>query len=391
MADEVYVHPSEGRMLGRFWRSARGFWADRRCWVAWSLTGVLVATVLLQLLTQYWLNFWNRDFFNAIGRKDGHELLVQAWRFLPLGVASLALALVSVWGRMTMQRTWRQWLSNRLYGFWLDDDRYIKLQSIQGEHQAPEYRIAEDARVATDFPVDLALGLLSSVLSAATFIGVLWEVGGSLVVGVSSLTIVVPGYLVISVIAYSAAVAAAMFLFGRRLTTVVEENKRAEAELRALGTHLRESGEGKMAPSVTEVKDGLDAIRTALRVVIASWRDYMWQLVRLTAVSHSNFLLAPVVALLLCMPKYISDAMTLGEVVQASAAFAVVQTACNWFAENYAKVAEWAASANRVATLLLALDEIGPAELDVATAPASPGLAGPLAGAGEDSAPAPLL
>lgn len=374
-------------MLGRFWRSARGFWGDSRCWLAWSLTGLLIATVLLQLLTQYWLNFWNRDFFNAIGRKDGHELLIQAWRFAPLGTASLALALVSVWGRMTLQRSWRRWLSNRLYAFWLEDDRYIKLQSIAGEHQAPEYRIAEDARVATDFPVDLALGLLSSVLSAITFIGVLWEVGGSLVVGVANVSVAIPGYLVIAVIVYSAAVAAAMFFFGRRLTAVVEENKRAEAELRAYGTHLRESGEGKMAPSALEVKDGLHAIRATLRVVIASWRDYMWQLVRLTAVSHSNFLLAPVVALLLCMPKYIADTMTLGEVVQASAAFAVVQAACNWFAENYAKVAEWAASANRVATLLLALDQIGPAEADVAVVPtASPQLASPLAAAGDDPA-----
>jgi putative ATP-binding cassette transporter len=44
---------------------------------------------------------------------------------------------------------------------------------MSGEHQAPEYRIAEDARVATDLPIDLLLVLLSSVLVAITFIGVL--------------------------------------------------------------------------------------------------------------------------------------------------------------------------------------------------------------------------
>jgi ABC-type uncharacterized transport system fused permease/ATPase subunit len=56
--------------------------------------------------------------------------------------------------------------------------------------------------------------------------------------------------------------------------------------------------------------------------------------------------------------------MTLGEVVQAAAAFVVVQSAFNWFTENYAKLAEWASSANRVASLLLALDAVdasGPA------------------------------
>jgi putative ATP-binding cassette transporter len=74
-------------------------------------------------------------------------------------------------------------------------------------------------------------------------------------------------------------------------------------------------------------------------------------------VTYTSLLITPVIGLLLCLPKYLADTMTLGEVVQASAAFVVVQTAFNWFTDNYAKLAEWAASANRVAELLLALDE----------------------------------
>ena len=38
-------------------------------------------------MTQYWLNFWNRDFFNAIERKDGLALWVRALHFLPLAGA----------------------------------------------------------------------------------------------------------------------------------------------------------------------------------------------------------------------------------------------------------------------------------------------------------------
>jgi putative ATP-binding cassette transporter len=77
----------------------------------------------------------------------------------------------------------------------------------------------------------------------------------------------------------------------------------------------------------------------------------------MTLVTYSSLLVTPVIGLLLCLPKYLADTMTLGEVVQASAAFVIVQTAFNWFTDNYAKLAEWAASANRVASLLLALDE----------------------------------
>ena len=74
-----------------------------------------------------------------------------------------------------MQRKWREWLSNRLYDDWLENGHHRRLRFMLGEHQTPEYRIAEDARVATDLPVDLVLGLLSSLLTAVTFIGVLWS------------------------------------------------------------------------------------------------------------------------------------------------------------------------------------------------------------------------
>lgn len=145
MSQETYVVPDEKRLIFRFWQSASGFWRGPQAWRAWLLVALLIATVLLQLLVQYGLNFWNRDFFNAIERKDGTELWAQALRFVPLIAASLTLAIVSVWGRMTLQRKWREWLSNHLYDFWLGNNRYRQLRFMSGDHQAPEYRIAEDA------------------------------------------------------------------------------------------------------------------------------------------------------------------------------------------------------------------------------------------------------
>lgn len=65
------------------------------------------------------------------------------------------MTVFSVWARMTLQRSWRGWLSNRLYSDWLADDRLPGRSSIEGHHEAPEYRIAEDAKVATDLPIDL--------------------------------------------------------------------------------------------------------------------------------------------------------------------------------------------------------------------------------------------
>jgi ABC-type uncharacterized transport system fused permease/ATPase subunit len=44
--------------------------------------------------------------------------------------------------------------------------------------------------------------------------------------------------------------------------------------------------------------------------------------------------------------------------VQAAAAFAVVQGSFSWVAESYGRLAEWASSARRVGSLLQSLDRI---------------------------------
>ena len=356
MLNRTRFAPAEKQLLARFWQSASGFWCGTSARPVWLLVVVLIATVILQLLTQYALNFWNRDFFDAIGHRNPAELWTQAFRFLPLAAASLTLMVVQVWARITTQITWREWLSNHLYDYWLKDDRYIRLRFTASDHQTPEYRIAEDAKVATDLPVDLVLGLFSSLLNAVTFIGILWSVGGGLDIHYRAFTLTIPCYLVIAVIAYSLLLSAAIFFIARHLTRVIEENKRTEAELRSIGTHLRETGEGIALPDGK--KDARHVIGAALKGVIAIWRIYCRQLMRMTLVTYTSLLVTPVVGLVLCIPKYLAETMTLGEVVQAAAAFVVVQSAFGWFTDNYARLAEWTSSANRVASLLLALDEV---------------------------------
>jgi putative ATP-binding cassette transporter len=50
--------------------------------------------------------------------------------------------------------------------------------------------------------------------------------------------------------------------------------------------------------------------------------------------------------------------MTLGDVMQAASAFAIVQTAFNWLVDNYPRFANWSASARRITSLLISLDAL---------------------------------
>ena len=342
------------KLLARFWHSASKFWrigASRGP----ALAGFLIVIVLLQLLIQVLLNIWNRNFFDAVERRDGAALLFQAEIFVPLALTSILLQAASVWGRMTTQRSWREFMTRNVIEKWLTNDRFRQLGHLTKGTENPEYRIAVDVRIATDAPVDLTLALFSSVLTSFTFFGVLWSIGGSVDVPAFGTVITIPGYLVFGVIIYSTAVTALMIFFGHHLTGVIERSNQAEAELRAAVDAFREANGQSKRPPTTTLRQTL---QLKLQAVLLWWRELCWQLVRTTLVSQGNVLFAPVVASILCVPKYLSGAMTLGELTQSAAAFVVVQTAFNWLVDNYGRLADWQSSAHRVAALLLTLDEL---------------------------------
>ena len=356
VGDGVGAAPIQEELLARFWRSGREAWRSRRTLAA-GLATFLITVTLLQLFLQVLLNAWNRNFFDALERKDGAALWEQARIFLPLAAGSIALAAASVWGRMTTQRGWREALSRHVIGKWLANGRFRGINPLVHGSENPEYRIAVDIRMSTDAPVDMALALLSSFLTAITFFGVLWSVGGSIEIVLFGHAVTIPGYLVLGVIAYSSIMSGLMLLMGRNLTNIIERTNQSEAEFRAAADAFGQMN-GHDEGRTDNVEDKQRTLWLRLQAVLIWWREYCRQLVRTTLVSHGNFLLAPVVAWILCVPKYLSGVMSLGELTQAAAAFVTVQGAFNWLVDNYQRLADCRSAAYRVATLLVALDAL---------------------------------
>jgi hypothetical protein len=54
-------------------------------------------------------------------------------------------------------------------------------------------------RARGDGPITMTVGLFTALLIAAIFIGILWNVGGDLIIGVLGHVLTVPKYLVIAV------------------------------------------------------------------------------------------------------------------------------------------------------------------------------------------------
>ena len=347
-------------LIRRFWHSALRFWSlggDRR---AWPLSGGLLALILINLAFQYGINVWNRVIFDALEKRDSDTVFFLSVIFVPLAAASVVCGVANVYARMTTQRRWRAWLSNEVIERWLRNGRYFQLNLVSGDHDNPEYRIAQDLRMATDAPVDFAVGVVTAALSAATFITVLWTIGGALSLSIRGVSISIPGFLVVAAVIYAVLASGLMLIIGRRFVMVSEGVNQAEAEYRYVLTRVRENGES-IALLGGEEEERAGLYRT-LGKVLREWRDLLGQHMRTTIVSLGSSLIAPVVPIILSAPKFLDGTMSLGQVMQAASAFTIVQAAFGWLVDNYPRLADWSAGARRIASLMVSLDALERAE-----------------------------
>jgi len=347
-------------LLRRFWHTASRFWTDPKSHMAWLLSGMLLVIILLNLAAAYAMNQWNRSIFDALEKKEASTVLTLSMVYVVILVISVAFAIVHVYARMTLQRRWRRWLTDILVDRWLKSGRYFQLNLVSGDHKNPEYRIADDVRIATESPVDFVSGVTSAFLSAATFIVVLWTIGGALSISVGGTELYIPGFLVIAAVLYAVIASGAMMMIGRRFVTVSEEKNQSEAELRYVLTRLRENGESiALIQGEEEERAG---VSRSLGKVLLAWRSICRQYMKTTVVASSSGFIAPVLPIILCAPKYLDGSMSLGQVMQAASAFTTVQGAFNWLVDNYPRLADWSASARRAASLMVSLDSLERAE-----------------------------
>lgn len=347
-------------LISLFWANARGFWGRKGDRLAWWLSASLLLITLLSLGVNYEINLWNRDIFDALEQRNSANVFSRSLIFLPLALCSVALGVVAVFARMTIQRRWRAWLNDKIVKSWLANGRYYQLNLIAGDHQNPESRIAEDLRNATDAPVDFTVGIISAILSAITFVTVLWNVGGALSLTVAGVALTIPGFLVLASILYALIASGSMALIGRSFIEVAEQKNQAEAEYRFNLTRVRENGESiALLGGEAEERAGLDR---DLDKVLSRWRRLCRQYMRTTLISQASGLMAPVIAIILAAPKFLDGSMSLGKVMQVASAFTIVQAAFSWLVDNFPRVSEWSASARRIASLIFSLNALEQAE-----------------------------
>jgi ABC-type uncharacterized transport system fused permease/ATPase subunit len=145
---------------------------------------------------------------------------------------------------------------------------------VSGDHQNPEFRIADDVRGANESPVDFVIVVVSA-LSAITFIAVLWSIHDTLEFSLGGYHLGIPGFLVAGAAVYALIASGSMVLIGRRFVSASEAKNRTEAEYRDLLTRLRENGKSIALIGGEKERAGADRslkkVRSAWRNICARW------------------------------------------------------------------------------------------------------------------------
>ena len=327
-------------------RLSKGFWLGPQATRAWVLTLGAFALALLDVAVQVALNHWTKDFYDAIEGRSVDRLSRAAIFFLVLIAVSTAVVVLGMITRQLLQIYWRQRVTERLLNLWITNQAFYRLNVIRTDDFAPEHRIAEDARVTVEPIVDLTIGFLTATITFIAFVGILWNLGGSITIAGIDL----PGFMVLGAIVYALSVSLLMMLVGSSFAQRVRDRSETEAQLRYELTHLRENAE-----SIALVRGELGqqaSLLARLARVAEAWRQYALRWGYMTIVVNASALAAPIVPVLLMMPKYLSEpGMTFGTVMQAATAFGTVQASLAWVTSNFARLSEWYAAASRVAEL----------------------------------------
>ncbi|WP_175626903.1 MULTISPECIES: ABC transporter ATP-binding protein/permease [Oxalobacteraceae] len=335
------------------WQLIKPYWVSEEKWKARGLLFVIVALALAAVYLEVLFNTWNREFYNALETKNYKVFTEQLWRFSYLAFTFIAVAIYRIYLTQSLQMRWRMWLTRQYMDRWLQHQAYYRIEQT-GTADNPDQRIAEDLNLLTSATLSLTLGLLSSVVTLISFIGILWSVSGPISFMLASQEITIPGYMVWFAIAYAGVGSLVVGWVGWPLVSKNYFRQRFEADFRFGLIRVRENAEA-VALYRGETEEAAQLGGRFQRI-----RDNWWGIMRTTkslnlvSTFYSQF--ANIFPFLMAAPRYFSGAITLGGLMQISSAFGQVQGALSWFISAFSDLAEWKASVNRLAGFHAAVD-----------------------------------
>ena len=302
-----------------------------------------IAAVYMTLL----LNEWFNSFYSALQNYDSDAVYRGLLRFTGLAFAHIAFAVYSYYLQQRLALRWRKWMTKNYLAKWTGQQMYYRLEMFsQGTADNPDQRISEDINLFTARTLSFMSGLLRSATTIVCFIFVLWNLSEVLSFSAAGQEFHIYGYLVWTALAYSVLGTWITHKVGHRLVSLNYLQQKLEADFRFSMVRLRETAESVAFYNGAAKEEAFLSNRfmTLLRntlFIIKKQKQLSW-------LTNSYAQIAIIFPFVVAVPRYLSQNISLGGLMQIANCFGKVQDAMSYFVDVYASLAEWQSCAERL-------------------------------------------
>jgi vitamin B12/bleomycin/antimicrobial peptide transport system ATP-binding/permease protein len=332
--------------LAIVWRIAAPYFRSEDKWAGRVLLAAVIAIQLSQVAIDVLINQWNNRFYNALQDRNWDSFVREVGIFTVLAFCSIGLAVYQLYLNQWLQIRWRRWLTHRYLGEWLHDANHYRMQ-LQGDAaDNPDQRVSDDLRTFVERTLDIGLNFLSSVVTVASFIVILWGLSAAAPLHFLGRDFPIPGYLMWTALIYAVFGTALTQWIGAPLVRLDFQQERFEADFRFSLVRVRENSEQIALLRGEDAERG--QLSTRFNNIAENWYAIMSRTKRLIAFTTSYEQAALIFPLVLLSPAYFADKIQLGGMFQSASAFESVRKALSVFVTIYRSLAEWRAVVARL-------------------------------------------
>jgi vitamin B12/bleomycin/antimicrobial peptide transport system ATP-binding/permease protein len=325
--------------LATVWRIAAPYFRSEDKWAGRGLLAAVIAIELAVVFLTVLFNRWNNVFYNALQERNQAVFTYQIGYFCVLAAFWIGLKVYQLYLNQWLQIRWRRWMTARYLGGWLHEANHYRMQLLGDAADNPDQRIAEDTQRFVEQTLALGIGLLSAVVTLASFIAILWSLSNEAPLHLFGKDIPIPGYLVWGALIYALLGTLLTHLIGRPLVGLNFQQQRFEADFRFNLVRTRENAEQ------IALLRGEPVERTRLLsrfgAVVDNWLAIMQRTKKLTALTATYSQASVIFPYVLIAPAYFAEKIQLGGMMQTANAFNSVQEALSFFISSYRTLAEW--------------------------------------------------
>jgi putative ATP-binding cassette transporter len=354
-------------LLRRVWILSKPYYASEEKWKARALLAAIIGLNLGMVYMAVLFNDWNKLFYDALQEKNAEVFWTQLGRFTYLAFAFIIIAVYKFYLTQLLEMRWRAWMTGHYLQRWLANHAFYHLELARFTAQPnagganpdnPDQRIQEDVNQFTGLTISLSMGLLNSVVTLASFVGILWGLSGGFAFTLGGSEYNIPGFMVWMAVLYCLAGSVLTHYIGRPQIKLNFEQQRVEADFRHHMVRVREYSES----IALDRGESVERQQLDLRFgrVLGNYLALINAQKRLVWFTSFFGQAAVVFPFVVAAPRFFSGAIQLGELMQISSAFGQVQGALSWFVDSYSSLATWRATTDRLTSFEESFEALAP-------------------------------